>query len=905
MKIFKKIWKFLAAGVLALAALIAAFFYCENPRVAKARESAKNAYYTAKAAASYKLGSFHASADEPREIKGDVRVEVLDARNICLVGAYADFLRKVFAAEGGDFLKGLENPQANLKEWSKNVFYNIISAEIILKYRPKIARAYRHAENFSFSGGLKVKNSGYWISPIGQASFPSAAGFGERLTQNAEAAHYAFVEFEEPMEIGKKYTLKTPLGETAEFEYSPESAQNKIIKLNQVGYSPEASKKYAYIGAWRGTLGKLNLGYLRGETFEIARADDGSVAFSGVLKERVKDPFYKSGAAFTGEDVYEADFSKFSGRGEFFLRVKSLGRSMPFKISNDAIGEAFYVHAKGLFHKRCGIEKAPPFTNWTSGKCHVKIYESNFPPNNRHYKIKKDEKDCGFFDENGKPVEVSQFRLIAENASTAVPIDVAGGWHDAADYDRRPYHYDVVCDLLASYIYRPRNFCDGQLNIPESGNGIEDILDEALWGMGLWLRLQKPDGSVGGWIEADSHPKEYNPALDRQAYFLSAATRESAMQYSAHASMLALALKSGGHLKESEIWLESAARAFEWAQNPKNRFSARYDYPNNPGDKNSPLVKILYKEAEKIPPEFVFKAAFNLYLLKRDPKYLRVCEGLKAEMPRAFIQTSWKINPFFFCEFIKYGRDIKSLGGLYAELKKRVFMNADCRLEWLEGAYPYRIAWYPPEHAYVSHMSWGAFHPLRVAKFFVNAYEISKEKKYRDAAFLCNDFHNGANPFGQTMTSGLGKIYPVKFLDLPSYSDGISEYVQGITPYRNTFGINRSALALGYALVYPPRKDRGFAPKPQMVLPKSVVGDYENMDKLSKDVGKALPIWRRFANVEAYSVAASEYTVSETIAPAAAVCGWLLDGEWRPDSSLKNRKPAKDHRKLEGYAPLP
>ena len=40
------------------------------------------------------------------------------------------------------------------------------------------------------------------------------------------------------------------------------------------------------------------------------------------------------------------------------------------------------------------------------------------------------------------------------------------------------------------------------------------------------------------------------------------------------------------------------------------------------------------------------------------------------------------------------------------------------------------------------------------------------------------------NPQGVTLTSGLGRVYPVAFLDLPSYVDGIAEYVPGITPYR-------------------------------------------------------------------------------------------------------------------------
>ena len=851
----------------------------------------------------YKFNVFHADENIQEQIAGDVRVEILDSRNICVVGTYSEFLQNRFKVECKDFLKGIDSPIANLKDWTRSVFYNIMGAEIILKYRPTIATAYQNYKAFEISGGIKVKTAGYWIAPIGQADFPDFKNGGTKLTRNAEVAHYAFLEFENPMEDGQTYTLKTPLGEIVKFQFS-QRTQNKIIKLNQLGYSPNARKKYAYIGAWRGTLGALNLN-LGKKPFEIINVANGTVAYKGELTMRQPDPTYKTGTQFTGEQTYQADFSPFSTIGKYRLRIEGLGESMPFEISNNVIGEAFYIHSKGLYHKRCGIAKEKPFTNWTSGDCHKTIFKSNFPPNNRHYKVSKGKRDYGFFDSTSKPIEVKHFTLITLNAKTDTPVEVCGGWHDAADYDRRPYHYDVVCDLLASYIYRPQNFTDNQLNIPESNNNIPDILDEAIWGMNVWLNLQNADGSVGGWIEANSHPKEYNPHLDKQPYFLSAATRESTMQYCAHASMLALALKKANCIEQAQKWTTSAIKAYNWASKPENRFSAHYLYPINDRDRTSSLQKITYKEAAEIPSEFYFKSAFNLYLLTSNNQYLNDCQKLKSKMSQDFVETSWKINPFLFCEFLKYGKDIISLKNVYADLEKKVLQNADMRLDWLEKAYPYRIAWYPSNNGFVAHMSWGNYHPFRNAKYFVNAYELTGDKKYRDAVYLCNDFHNGANPTGQTMTSGLGKIYPVKFLDLPSYSDEISEYVLGITPYRNTFGLNREALKLGYALIYPPRKDRGFNPPPTMLLPKSTIDKYKDIEDFSKKIAQLLPIWRRFTNVEAYTVAVSEYTVSETISPAIAVCGWLLDEQWKPSEEIKNIRPAANHRKLEGYAPLP
>jgi hypothetical protein len=42
------------------------------------------------------------------------------------------------------------------------------------------------------------------------------------------------------------------------------------------------------------------------------------------------------------------------------------------------------------------------------------------------------------------------------------------------------------------------------LNIPESGNGIPDILDEAAYAVDAWKSTQRPDGAVSSWIEQSS-----------------------------------------------------------------------------------------------------------------------------------------------------------------------------------------------------------------------------------------------------------------------------------------------------------------------------------------------------------------------------------------------------------------
>ena len=61
------------------------------------------------------------------------------------------------------------------------------------------------------------------------------------------------------------------------------------------------------------------------------------------------------------------------------------------------------------------------------------------------------------------------------------PIESAGWYQDAGDWDSYETHLRVAQELLLAYELAPKNFRDGELNIPESRNGVPDILDEAAW----------------------------------------------------------------------------------------------------------------------------------------------------------------------------------------------------------------------------------------------------------------------------------------------------------------------------------------------------------------------------------------------------------------------------------------
>ena len=89
------------------------------------------------------------------------------------------------------------------------------------------------------------------------------------------------------------------------------------------------------------------------------------------------------------------------------------------------------------------------------------------------------------------------------------------GWYqDAGDWDSYVSHSDIPAFLLTTFELKPKNFSDNDLNIPESGNGIPDIIDEASWLLNHYRRTKGPTGgNAGGRIEGDSIAEWESQAL--------------------------------------------------------------------------------------------------------------------------------------------------------------------------------------------------------------------------------------------------------------------------------------------------------------------------------------------------------------------------------------------------------
>ena len=99
-------------------------------------------------------------------------------------------------------------------------------------------------------------------------------------------------------------------------------------------------------------------------------------------------------------------------------------------------------------------------------------------------------------------------QAFADNYSCNYTLDVRGGWYDAGDHGKYVVNGGIsVAQLMGTYertltavTATGDALADTTLSIPESGNDVPDVLDEARWELEWMLRMQVPAGERYGGL---------------------------------------------------------------------------------------------------------------------------------------------------------------------------------------------------------------------------------------------------------------------------------------------------------------------------------------------------------------------------------------------------------------------
>ncbi len=247
--------------------------------------------------------------------------------------------------------------------------------------------------------------------------------------------------------------------------------------MNLLGYVPASPQKFGYVFHWMGDKGLSISSPTKAGRLASVDSESRQPVFTGKLALRTPATQTETGhktdsppnGNFLKADVYECDFSSLDRPGHYVLAVEGIGRSFPFEIGQDVYREAFRTVARGLYHNRSGIELKQPYTEFTRPAPHNPKLTPGFAGKLIYTTVRFTE----WGSEGGDAKELL--------AASKGPVESCGWYQDAGDWDSYYSHLRVAQELLMVYEMAPRNFTDGELNIPESGNGVPDILDEAAW----------------------------------------------------------------------------------------------------------------------------------------------------------------------------------------------------------------------------------------------------------------------------------------------------------------------------------------------------------------------------------------------------------------------------------------
>jgi len=726
-----------------------------------------------------------------------------------------------------------------------------------------------------------------WVVSLGDRNCPKGSAL--RGCWDYQIGNYAYLRLPEPLKPGCRYRFLQADGRRADLHFVPTELVVPTLKVNQVGYLPDAPLKMAYLGGWAPGIGPVDFSPFT--QFEVRRLADGQSCFSGPIRHRYTDTPNRGlhqNALYGGETVYELDFSGLRTPGTYAVVVPGLGRSWPFRIGADALGPAFYTAARGLYHQRCGCELAAAHTGWPRGRCHPPPV---FPCRLTGAGVTE------FTFADGQPPErlkSPDFAILAATGERRPPLDVWGGWHDAADYDRREGHHHVIWDLLTAYELAPANFTDGQLNLPESGNGIPDLLDEALYGLEVWRRAQAATGAgggVGGRLETTGHPAHAGgPENDRQPFYLSRPTRGTTMMFAASAAHAARLLKPYDANRAAAL-LADAKRAWTWARDPAHDLkgvTATIDTGRL--ENNQPVTRTIAWDAAGENPFAALMAALNLALASGDPAYTRAAEEYAQPCVlkySSFPNYYWYSWPLFLAAT---RTDLP--GGFspaWREAARTALLAKAAEVLAQSRDTPYRHSWYEGKSR-----RWGnALAPVW-ARFLVIGWRLTGGADYRQAALCDLDFHLGANPLGMVQTTGIGAVFPAAVQDAESRIEPGHEPVPGLTPYgliMVPYGTINGVLR--WELVDPDQKE-----------PRETVWFLPPEVRAGPDDRPAIPLWRQYGPHGRHDPGCNEFTVNETLAPVAFLLASFMSPGWLPDRALLDRQP-RLRRELDGYFWVP
>lgn len=453
--------------------------------------------------------------------------------------------------------------------------------------------------------------------------------------------------------------------------------------------------------------------------FKVISLPTGKVVVTG---ETTKVKKWKD----AGESFSTADISGIKKAGEYQIILANGQGSEPFKVSLGTDYSAVSTAAYRTFYlNRSGLEITPEFGGVYARKA-------------------------------GHPDTAVVVHKSASNSSLKPGsiISSPGGWYDAGDYGKYIVNSSIsVYTMLMAYEQYPEYHKSLNLNIPESGSSIPDVIEELLYNVRWMLTMQDIDGGLHHKLTTEWFDGFIMPEETSATRYLVMKTTSASLTFAASMASFARVTQGIDGLEEiSKQCKEAAIKAWEWSivnpevffQQPEGMITGQY---------NSLVLDDEWQWA-----------AVELFITTGDEKYLDNVELKAIDLPLstptwadvhslALLSVVW--NPESFdTEFYSKAKNalieqVDELYAVYSTISAKVSLNF---------------------------FHWGSSCDLanQAIMAFV-AHNISGKKDYLEMATNNVDYLLGRNPMRYCFVTGFGTNSPMEIHHRPSAADSIVE----------------------------------------------------------------------------------------------------------------------------------
>lgn len=492
---------------------------------------------------------------------------------------------------------------------------------------------------------------------------------------------------------------------------------NVVILVDQFGYLPD-HHKVSVISQHNQHDEVSTLDEVLTDKYQLVNASNSAVVYEA------RAQLWKDGEIHSqsGDRASWFDFSVVRDPGVYFIRnSRTHETSNIFEISEQVYQNILPTVARMFYYQRSGFPKHLPYADsrWTD--------------------------DAAFLGSN----QDSEAHFVGDKNNSNLVRDMRGGWFDAGDTNKYvTFAATAVHQLLDAYRENPQIWTD-DFGLPESSNGIPDIIDEIVYELDWIKRMQDADGGSFIKIGTLDYKIFEKPSLDDRPRFYGPKCSSSTIDTSAMFAHAALVLnKLDGYLGYASDLQSRSVMAWNWY-----RSNTHSDQCDNQEIKSGDADKGLREQEETS-----VAAAIYLWALTEKSEYKEYIES-KVDLINQCIYCNEAWYPYHsdFVDALLYYISLPDADHKIKETLITQFnhlMSNSASYAEVEAMDPYRA--YMPDEQY----HWGsnavkAMYGISNYDAYLvgNNSEINQKSKQR-ALDTLHYFH-GINPLGLVYLSNM------------------------------------------------------------------------------------------------------------------------------------------------------